>query len=197
MLTPLQGCHVSCGNGCLGVPAVPKIVTEVSVPAAPIHPICHTSGSAKAVGSAGCGQVKGQALGLKTAEQMVSFYLKAEFRASESPWKKLTLAEWHHPNKQGKRLRISSISCTVRVGSKAGQVCQGQQDAGSTPRWQVSTAGACATCQHRYLALSSDSSASGWSCAPKGFLEARKGVGTNQATLSIPWWCGASLFHFK
>lgn len=56
------------------------------------------------VSSAGSGQVKRQALEWKTADAVVSFNLKAEFRASESPWKKLT----HHPKKQAKSLCIPS-----------------------------------------------------------------------------------------
>lgn len=96
--------------------------------------IHHTSKSAKAVGSAGFEQVKEQALGLKTAEQMASFNWKAEFRASEPPWKKLALAEQHHPKKQAKSLCISSVSGTTRIRSKAGHVCQAQRDAGSTPK---------------------------------------------------------------
>jgi len=100
----------------------------------PVGPHSHISRSAKAVESAGYGQVKGQALGLKTAEQMVCFYLKAEFRTSKPPCKKLTLAEQHHSNKQARSLRVSSISCTMRIRSKAGHVCQGQQDAGSAAK---------------------------------------------------------------
>lgn len=37
LLTLLQGCCVSCLNGCLGVPAVPKIVTEKVSDAAALH----------------------------------------------------------------------------------------------------------------------------------------------------------------
>lgn len=52
--------------------------------------------------SAGSGQVKKQALELKATDPVVSFNLKAEFRASESPWKKLT----HHPKKQAESLCV-------------------------------------------------------------------------------------------
>lgn len=62
---------------------MPKIVA-VSDTVSPIHPIHPVSRSTRTVGSTGFGQMKGEALGLATAEEMVSFYLKSESLAGRT-----------------------------------------------------------------------------------------------------------------
>lgn len=54
-----------------------KIVSDT---AAQIHPIRPIRRKAKAVGSDGFGQMKGQALGQTTVDKIVRFCLKLEFR---------------------------------------------------------------------------------------------------------------------
>lgn len=132
-------------------------------------------------------------LDLKTADPVVSFNLKAEFRASESSWKKLI----HHPKKQDKSLYIPPPAAPWESGAKLDTSVRDSRMLAAHPEWQVFTAGASAMCQHWWLALSPGSRAKGWFCGPEGILGAREGMGANQAVLSILWWCGARLLHFK
>lgn len=75
--------------------------------------------------------MKGQALGLTTVDIIVRFYLKLQFRARESLWRKLTPAERHHPNRQAKSAYFLR-HLHMRVRSRAGHGSQGQQETGST-----------------------------------------------------------------
>lgn len=161
----------------------------------PIHPIHRISRSVKAVGSAGFAMVKGQ--GMKTMEQMVSFDSKAEFRASESPCKKLILAGQHRPKKEAKSSIFPPSSAPRGSGANLDTSVRVCRMLAAHPRWQVSTAGACVTCQHRWLAPSPGSRTSRWSYAPKGLLEGKESMDPNQAIFSILSWWGASIFPFK
>lgn len=142
--------------------------------------------------SAGSGQVKKQALELKATDPVVSFNLKAEFRASESPWKKLT----HRPKKQAESLCVPPSAAPWESGAKLDMSVRSSRMLAPRPMWQVFTAGASAMCRHRWLALSPSTRARGWSC-PVGVLGVREVMGANQAILSILWWSGDSHFHFK
>lgn len=103
----------------------------VSDSAAQIHTIHPITRRAKTVGSDGFEQMRGQALRLTTVDKIVRFYLKLEFRARESLWRKLTPAEHHHPKRQAKSAYFLH-HLYMRVRSRAGQFSQGQQETGST-----------------------------------------------------------------
>lgn len=109
-----------------------KNVTKmVSDTAAQIHTIHPVGRKAKTVGSDGFEQLKGQALRLTTVDKTARFYLKLEFRARESLWRKLTPAEHHHPKKQA-RSAYFLHHLHMRVRRRTGHVSRGQQETGST-----------------------------------------------------------------
>lgn len=104
--------------------------------------------------------MKEQALGLTTVDIIVRFYLKLEFRARVSLWRKLTPAEHRHPNRQAKSAYFLH-HLRMRVRSRAGHSRKDSRKLAAHSRWQVSTADAHSACQHWWLVLSSGRWASG------------------------------------